>query len=129
MDPFNPKRLSLGTFQGTIAKPRARVKPPHHKAGEKFLKGPVPLAWLASSARLPGKTLHISVVLWFLAGLNNTRSVSLPSSVLRSFGVDRSAKRRALDWLEEAGLIMVERHPGRNPRVILLDASNFDGRS
>jgi len=105
------------------------VKPPHHKAGEKFLKGPVPLAWLASSARLPGKTLHISVVLWFLAGLNNTRSVSLPSSVLRSFGVDRSAKRRALDWLEEAGLIMVERHPGRNPRVILLDASNFDGRS
>jgi DNA-binding transcriptional ArsR family regulator len=122
MDPFNPKRLVLGTGKAAWAKPRAKEKPPHHKQGEKFLKGPVPLTWLARAAQLPGKALHIGVVLWFLAGLKNTRSVSLPSTALRLFGIDRSAKRRALGWLEEAGLVIVARHPGRNPRVTLLDA-------
>jgi len=120
MYPFDPKRLFLGTT--TQAKPRSQQKPPHHRHGEKFLKGPVPLSWLSGAARLPGKALHVGVVLWFLAGLKNARTVSLPNGVLRLFGVDRSAKYRALGWLEQAGLVSVERHPGRNPAVTLLDA-------
>jgi hypothetical protein len=124
MDPFDPKRLALGTNKTALATPHANKKPPRHKPGDKFLKGPVPLAWLCSAGRLPGKALHIGVALWFLAGMKNTRSVWLTSTVLQLFGVDRNAKRRALVWLEEAGLIIVERHPGRNPLVTLLDAEN-----
>jgi hypothetical protein len=124
MDPFDLNRLSLGTGKAAWAKSRAKEKLPRHKPGEKFLKGPVPLTWLARAARLPGKALHIGIVLWFLAGLKNTRSVSLPSTARQLFWIDRSAKRRALGWLEQAGLIIVERHPGRNPLVTLLDVEN-----
>jgi DNA-binding transcriptional ArsR family regulator len=127
MDPFNPKILSLGRDKTALAKLRAKDRPPRHIPGEKFLKGPVPLTWLARAGQLPGKVVQVGIGLWFLAGLKHTRTVSLSSALLRSFGVDRSAKRRALGWLEQAGLISVERRPGRNPRVTLLDASNSDG--
>jgi hypothetical protein len=120
MDPFDPKRLSIKKGNGALAKPYPEEKPPRHKKGEKFLKGPVPLSWLASAAQLPGKSLHLGIVLWFLAGLKNTRSVSLSSSVLQRFGVDRSAKRRALSQLETAGLVSVHRHSGCNPLVTIL---------
>jgi hypothetical protein len=129
MDPFDLKRLSLRRDRPAHAKPPSHKKPLRHKPGENFLKGPVPLTWLARAGQLPGKSLHLGIVLWFLAGLKNTRSVSLPSSVLQLFGVDRSAKRRALDWLEKAGLVAVERYPGCNPLVTLLHARDHDGRA
>src|SRR3712207_2776291 len=104
MDLFYPKRLSIGKGNRALIKPTLKDKPPRPKKGEKFLKGPVSLGWLARAAQLPGKSLHLGVVLWFLAGLKNTGSVALPSSLLQLFGVDRSAKRRALSQLEKAGL-------------------------
>ncbi|HKF94008.1 MAG TPA: hypothetical protein VKB96_05275 [Gammaproteobacteria bacterium] len=122
MGPFDIKRLSLELGKTALAKPHDKEKPPRHKPGEKFLKGPVPLTWLASAAQLPGKALHVSVVLWFFAGLKKTRIVSLPNKTLRLFGVSRNAKYRALGALEKAGLVVVERPPGRNPLVTLLDA-------
>ncbi len=124
MDPFDIKRLSLGTDKTALAKARVKEKPPHHKSGEKFLRGPVPLGWLARAARLPGKALHVGIVLWFFAGLKNARTVSLPNNTLRLFDVNRNAKYRALESLEGGRLIAVERHPGRNPLVTLLDAEN-----
>lgn len=36
------------------------------------------------------------------------------------FGIDRNAKYRALVWLEDAGLVSVERKLGRSPMVTLL---------
>jgi hypothetical protein len=124
MDPFNPKRFSLGTDKAALAKPYLNEKPPHHKSREKFLKGPIPLSWLAYAARLPGKALHVGVVLWFYAGLKHSRTVALPNTTLRSFGVNRNAKYRALTALQNAGLIEVEGQPGCNPRVTLLDTEN-----
>jgi len=94
----------------------------HHKPGEKFLKGPVPLRWLTQAARLRGRSLDLGVALWFLAGLHRARTVSLPNSVLAQFGVGRHAKYRALNWLEQDALVIVERRPGRNPVVTLLEA-------
>src|SRR3954452_4212832 len=32
---------------------------------ERFLHGPVPLPWLEAAARLPGKSLHTGVALWY----------------------------------------------------------------
>jgi hypothetical protein len=122
MDPFNPKRLSLGRDKTALAKLRAKDRPPRHIPGEKFLKGPVPLTWLARAGQLPGKAVQVSVVLWFFAGLKDTRTVALPNATLSLFGVNRNAKYRALDLLEEANLVAVERHPGCNPLVTLLDA-------
>ena len=97
-------------------------KRPRLRPGERFLKGPVPLAWLAQAGKLPGKCLHLGNVLWFLVGLKNARTVQLLSSELTRFGVSRQAKYRALHRLENAGLVTVERHLGRNPVVTILEA-------
>ena len=103
---------------------RSRSAPPFLRPtrpkGKHFLKGPMPLPWLEIAARLPGKSLHAGVALWYAAGL--TRSASVPMSNIAGlrFGLDRNAKYRALNWLEGAGLIRVERKLGRAPVVTIL---------
>jgi hypothetical protein len=51
-----------------------------------------------------------------------THSLTFPLSneSLEKKGVGREAKRRVLRDLEKAGLITVERHPGRAPKVTLV---------
>ncbi len=104
--------------EGPVIAPRHL---PRHERGEKFLKGPVPLYWLEKAACLPGRSCQVAIALWFLAGLTQSNSVPLKSSLLRSFGVDRAAKYRAIKWLESKDLISVKRHKGRNPIVTILD--------
>jgi hypothetical protein len=82
--------------------------------------GPISIAWLSAAAHLPGKSLHVGVALWFTSGLQGSPVVSLTNSDSLRFGLDRNAKYRALTWLEEAGLIAVERRLGRAPRVTIL---------
>ena len=74
--------------------------------GERFLKGPVPLPWLETAARLPGKSLHTGVALWYVAGLTRSPTVPLSNIAGERFGLDRNAKYRALEWLARA---LVER--------------------
>ena len=46
-------------------------------------------------------------------------TVTLPSGGLAELGIDRQRKREALDRLQAAGLISVERDPGHTARVTL----------
>jgi len=85
-----------------------------------FIRGPIPLEWMTKAARVEGKTLHVGIALWFLAGLKRSRKVTLFQSKLRLFGVGRQASYRALCRLEAAGLVSVERHRGRSPIVTIL---------
>ena len=94
-------------------------KAPRPRHGEPFLKGPIPLAWLEAAARLPGKSLHTGLALWFSAGVTRSSSVPLSNIASQRFGIDRNAKYRALIWLERAGLVSVERGPGRAPMVTI----------
>ena len=96
------------------------LRPPGPAKGERFLKGPVPFPWLEAAARLPGKSLQTGIALWYAAGLARSASVPLSNISGVRFGLDRNAKYRALAWLEEAGLITVERKLGRAPVVTLL---------
>ena len=48
-------------------------------------------------------------------------TVSLSNAALARYGVSRETKRRALAKLEAAGLIKVERRPGRATIVTLLN--------
>jgi len=88
-----------------------------------FIKGPIPLAWMMAAAMLPGKSLHVGLVLWYLAGLKKTKTFALGSRDLKRFGVDRKAKGRCLKAMENAGLISVVSRAGCNPIVTLLDAT------
>ena len=91
------------------------------------LQGPVPSDWLAAAARLPGKSLHVGLALWQAAGLQNRQTVLLSNTDVHRFGLDRNAKYRALNWLEEAGLVAVERKQGQSPRVTLLHQGTDHG--
>ena len=97
---------------------------------EHYLRGPIPLAWLATAARLPGQSLAVGVGLWHLAGLRRTQQhLALSTERLGSFGVSKYAKDRALRHLIAAGLVTVERKKGRSPRVSLVTRSKSRRRA
>jgi hypothetical protein len=124
MRTIDPKRLQI-TRQSTSRCPSSpRSKPPHPKGRGRFLRGPVPLDWLSRAAALPGRSLHVAVAVWFMAGLKKTRVVPISNITGLLFGLDRNAKYRALDWLENANLIAVERQAGRAPIITILDVQN-----
>jgi hypothetical protein len=86
-----------------------------------FLKGPIPLEWLSRACELPGKALATALAVWFVSGLRGSREqLKLSTVQLQKFGVDRSAKSRALTVLEQAGLISVVRQSRKNPLVTIL---------
>jgi len=120
LDPFDPDSLRLSS----TAIPATRPKPaklPRHRPGEWFLRGPIPWPWLDAAARLPGKALALSLVLWREAGRRRSRTVKL---CLRwaGLGVKEAAARRALRNLEAAALVRVQRKPGRGLEVTILEA-------
>jgi len=56
-------------------------------------------------------------------------SMAVTNASLAPWGVSRFAKRRAIDKLSEAGLLQVEKHGGRNPRVTVAVPLRERGRS
>ena len=101
---------------------------PLRRDGGRFLRGPIPLSWLAPAAVLPGKALHVAIALWFLSGLKRSSTVKLTGSLRSQFGILPDAGRRGLAALERAGLVFVERPPGCCPRVTILDAPPVNGQ-
>lgn len=120
MPPIDMGRFRLRARESGIP-PARQQTPPRPRSGEHFLKGPIPLDWLSSAARLPGKSLHVGIALWFMGGMQKSRVVPLSNITSLRFGLDRNAKYRGLGWLEGAGLIAVERKLGRAPIITLND--------
>jgi hypothetical protein len=96
-------------------------KLPRHRVGEKFLKGPIPRKWLEEAASLPGKALHVAIELWFWAGIRGPEGIRLSGGSLAKLGVKRHAAYRAIGWLHGAGLISVQRFPGRKLIITIKD--------
>jgi hypothetical protein len=116
-DPFNITTLRSYEVPSIVK----RARPPHHAAGERFLKGPIPLDWLTAATRLPGKAVTTALSIWFLVGLKKMDTVQVTNSTLAKFSVGRKAGYSGLAALENAGLISVKRHRGRSPVVTVLD--------
>lgn len=83
--------------------------------------GGVSRDWILRAARLPGKSLHLATALQFAIFDQGRRDVMLGNVAWQAFGVDRNAKYRSLTWMENEGLINVERRMGRAPVVIILE--------
>jgi biotin operon repressor len=83
---------------------------------EPFLKGPIPLAWLARVApgsRGSGSSYVAALVVWYVAGLRG-RTTALPVSPRRhgrQLGVSRDTVSRGLRQLEAHGLVQVHWRP------------------
>lgn len=102
------------------ATPARRALPQRHlRSQDRFVKGPIPLTWLAMAAGLPGHCLHVGLAVWYLVGLQRNEVVELRPMVLRTFDVSRYAGYRALMLLEQAGLIRVQRNRGRSAIVTI----------
>ena len=123
MSSFDPNKFRIPDSDGKQIKqaPIPEKKLIGKTQNHKFLKGPIPLAWLIAAARLPGKTFVVGVVIWYRAGLCKAPIIKLPSTVLSLFGINRHTKRRALESLEKASLISVDRSPGKNPTITIID--------
>jgi hypothetical protein len=118
---FEPGRLVWESKETVVP---ARLTPKrvktHCEAQQLFLKGPIPWRWLERAAPLSGKALALGLVLWFLKGLRKHSTVRLEPSKVRSLGLSRRQCYRALDALEQAGLVAVQRHLGSAPSVTII---------
>ena len=95
------------------------MKPPQHIVGERFLRGPIPLAWLTNAGTIDGKALHVGLYCWYLAGLTGSLQFKLPTGKLRALGVSRQAAYRGLAALAAKKLATVESKPGSCPIVTI----------
>jgi hypothetical protein len=121
-DAFDPEALRRSELDlPSLARQPGR-KPPRHRQGEKFLKGPVPWPWLERAFRLRGKALHVALLLWREAGCRRSREVPLCLAGNLPEGLNEQSARRGLRQLEVAGLVTVCRPPGRGLEVTLNDA-------
>lgn len=85
----------------------------------RFLAGPIPIAWLSTACRLPGKALHVGLAIWYRKRVFKKPEVPVTPHLLETFGVDRRTGYRALANLEAADLVKVDRRRGRSPRVTI----------
>lgn len=117
--PFDLKDFTLPrstTFTPDNKRPRRiRTKP----AG-RFLRGPVCWDWITAATKLPGAALGVGLVVHFLDGFTQSKTIRLSSDELRRLGIPRTTGYRALAALEKAGLVSVRRRAGSQPEVTIL---------
>jgi hypothetical protein len=96
---------------------------PEPEAGPKCrpLYGPIPWSWWLPASRLPGKSLQVASVCWLLAGWRRSADFELALEGWAEFGLSRFSASRGLDELQRAGLVSIDRTPGRSPVVTILD--------
>lgn len=94
---------------------------PTNFRGKKFLKGPISWDWICRAARLRGRSLHVAMGIWHLAGITRGRTMKLSQKVLRELGLNRNAAYRGLAELEKDGLVRVRRRTGQNSEVTIID--------
>jgi hypothetical protein len=102
---------------------RPSRKLPHHRQGEKFLKGPIPWSWLSQACRLPGKALAIALLLWKEAFCRRNGTVRFRLEYAAGeLAISRATARRGLRALAAVRLVSVRYLPGRALEVTINEA-------
>jgi hypothetical protein len=107
------KRLAYNPVTGTH-----EVRTP----SAKFIRGPISLEWISRANALPGKAGAVGMALWFLSGVQGSRTVKLTGEVARIAGCGRKAVYQALNVLEATGLVSSVRKAGARAVVSILMA-------
>ena len=100
-----------------------QVKPkksPRSKKGY-FIRGPIPIGWLAIAGNLPGKSLHVGLALWFAYGIEKQTRFKFTPTWRGWFNISPVTLRASLRRLKDAGLIRLEHRPGCSPIVTILE--------
>jgi hypothetical protein len=110
LDQYGARRLQGGTRHGRRASP----------IRNKFIAGPVDVAWVCQASHLGVKALLVGLALWHIRGLRRADTFTVSNLMVQNWGIQPDAKRRALRALEKAGLIKIERRGKRSPQVTLV---------
>ena len=84
---------------------------------------PIPAPWFQKAASLPGKALAVGLILRYEVAIGRKDSVRLTRQATAAWGVGRDARRRALQVLETAGLIDVQKRLRSTPVVTIVEMS------
>ena len=90
---------------------------------EPFLRGPIPLAWLAKAAQLRKPAIPAGLSLWFVRGVSQrTGPIRVSAGIRKKVGLSAGQMLRGLRALEGAGLVrFVKEGRGRCPVVEIVD--------
>lgn len=121
----------MGEFDSFRARTTAEL-PPAPQPGrlkkrrqtfQPFLRGPIPLEWLARAHEAGGSALAVGLALWFVRGVSGKRdSVKVTASLRRRLRLTRNQTRRGIPALEAAGLAeVVKAGRGRCSVVEIVD--------
>jgi hypothetical protein len=123
--------MSLGDverFRAEAAELPPSPCPPAPKRGSRgngspFVRGPLPLAWLAAAKKAGGSALAVGLSLWFQRGVrSNSLPVKVTRSVARHMALSRGQTYRGLAALQAAGLVtIVKGGRGRRPVVEIVE--------
>jgi hypothetical protein len=94
--------------------------PPRSPPFEKFIKGPVSLPWITSASKISFSALSVGVLLWYWYGLSGVPVIKLTTKKLKEFGISKRTAYRALQKMEDVGLVHISRRYGRAPLVRIL---------
>jgi len=82
---------------------------------------PARLDWLIAASTIPGKGLHLALLLHSLCASRPYPSVKLTRRMLEQGNVSRDASYDGLRRLQAHRLVTVRRLPGRSPQIVLLE--------
>lgn len=104
-----------------LATPSPTTSP---RQSEPFLRGPVPISWLARAATLRKPALAAGLCLWFQRGVKRSSGpVEVRSHVRRRLNMSAGQMLRGLRALEAASLVRFEQTGrGRCPTVQIIDS-------
>jgi hypothetical protein len=80
------------------------------------------LRQMAIISQLPGKAFELWLLIRYRTDLTGKSEITLPSELLKEWGIRRDAKADGLRRLVEAGEIKIEHQQGHSTKVKLINA-------
>lgn len=124
---YNQSEQDLPTTSHIDSRP---VDTPHQRALRQktkkrqqkslFYLGPIAEDWAIACQRAHPAGYLLACAIRTRSTLRSVEPVTVGQTLSDHLGISRDGRKRALAALEAAGLIQVERKPGRAPRVSLL---------
>lgn len=117
---LDPERYRLSGNQFTDLNETHRNDRPTQESpsvvGEPFVP-PIPLAWMERAIMCGPSGGTVASAIWYALRVRRESPVRLTRTIRDKFGLGPSTAKRILVRMEQAGLLTVEFHRGRSPRV------------
>jgi hypothetical protein len=101
-------------------------RPPRHRPGDPFIKGPIAYGWIASACRLPAAGLRVAMACRFLCCRFRAENRWGLDAIAKGLRISGPSTRRGLHSAELARLLAVEREPGCKLAVSVLDLAELE---